>query len=73
MELLVKSAFPEEYKLPLSEVPKHIVREYNQISANPSSAFNNHNEIQAKLLSQFSKLEKLYEKMPNKSVSRQSI
>lgn len=73
MELLVKSVFPEEYNLPLSEVPNHIVREYNQISANPSSAFNNHNEIQAKLLTQFSKLEKLYEKMPNKSVSRQSI
>ena len=73
MELLVKSVFPEEYNLPLSEVPKHIVREYNQVSANPSSAFNNHNEIQAKLLAQFSKLEKLYEKMPNKSVSRQSI
>lgn len=73
MELLVKSVFPEEYNLPLSEVPNHIVREYNQVSANPSSAFNNHNEIQAKLLTQFSKLEKLYEKMPNKSVSRQSI
>lgn len=73
MELLVKSVFPEEYNLPLSEVPNHIVREYNQVSSNPSSAFNNHNEIQAKLLTQFSKLEKLYEKMPNKSVSRQSI
>lgn len=73
MELLVKSVFPEEYNLPLSEVPNKVVREYNQISANPSSAFNNHNEIQAKLLTQFSKLEKLYEKMPNKSVSRQSI
>lgn len=73
MELLVKSVFPEEYNLPLSEVPNKVVREYNQISANPSSAFNNHNEIQTKLLAQFSKLEKLYEKMPNKSVSRQSI
>lgn len=73
MELLVKSAFPEEYKLPLSDIPKNVMREYNQVSANPSSAFNNHNEIQAKLLTQFSKLEKLYEKMPNKSVSRQSI
>lgn len=73
MELLVKSVFPEEYNLPLSEVPNKVVREYNQISANPSSAFNNHNEIQTKLLTQFSKLEKLYEKMPNKSVSRQSI
>lgn len=73
MEMLVKSVFPEEYKLPLADVKETVRKQYNQTSANPNNPSSKLISTQSKLIKQFSKLEKLYEKMPNKSASRQAI
>lgn len=73
MEMLVKSAFPQEYKLPLTEPSEVVRRVYNQTTSNSTQNNYDENSYKSRIISQFSQLEKLYERMPNKSLSRQKI
>ena len=73
MEMLVKSAFPQEYKLPLTEPSEVVKRVYNQTTSNSTQNSYDENSYKSRIISQFSQLEKLYERMPNKSLSRQKI
>ena len=69
MQLLLKAAYPKEYKLPLVDPVENAKFVFAQQAVTNSS--NLQESLQTQIIKQFSKLEKVYEKMPNKTDERQ--
>lgn len=69
MQLLLKAAYPKEYKLPLVDPVENEKTVFAQQAVTNIS--NLQESLQSQIIKQFSKLEKVYEKMPNKTDERQ--
>lgn len=69
MQLLLKAAYPKEYKLPLVDPVENEKTVFAQQAVTNIS--NLQESLQSQIIKQFSKLEKIYEKMPNKTDERQ--
>lgn len=71
MQLLLKAAYPKEYNLPLVDTVEDKKTVFAQQTVTNMS--NIQESLQSQIIKQFSKLEKVYEKMPNKTDERQKI
>lgn len=71
MQLLLKAAYPKEYNLPLVDTVQDKKTVFAQQTVTNMS--NIQESLQSQIIKQFSKLEKVYEKMPNKTDERQKI